>query len=128
MSTRGADDGNAELTDFGAEVCHLRDSGLEIFKFRAFHESRGECFHIASAHAAIADVSFKHDVECAALSIKLFIVHGDESAHVHDAVLFCAHGHRICIAIHLFHDLADALILIAVLAHFDEICVLCKAC
>ncbi|KAF5043147.1 hypothetical protein DSECCO2_505340 [anaerobic digester metagenome] len=120
-------DRNPQIGDQFSEVFHLRDTRVKILVFSAFHQSRSQSFHIASAHSAVGDESFKDDTKSAACLIGLFVSQGDEAADIDDSVFLGAHRHPLGIGEHLFHDGFDRFILITCFPHLDEVSIFSKA-
>lgn len=106
---------------------YLADARFQIVELGVLVESDGECVHVATVHSAVGQVAFKlHAIAFGAL-IPVFLVCGDEAAHVDESVFLGAHGHAIGQGKHFFGYLLDGLLGVGWLSGLDEVGVLGEA-
>ena len=127
MAARGALVGHAVFVEQVAQQFHLADAGVELFELGILVEAHGQGVHVAARHAAVGEVTLVHDAVLHRLAVELLVVHGQEAAHVHHAVLLGRNGHQVGVGVDFAYDLLDALVLVAGLAGLDEVGVLGEA-
>ncbi len=118
---------DAVLVQLVGQVLHLLDAGLHHVELAVLLQAHGQGVHVAAVHAAVGEEALEGDAEQLGALVPVFLVGGDEAAHVDQAVLLGAHGHAVGVGEHLFHYLADALVGVAFLAGLDEVGVLDEA-
>ena len=116
------------LVQLLAEVGHLVDTCLQVLELCSLKQTLSQCVHVAAGHTAVSQEALVHDGEHLCLAHISLVTECYETADVDDGILLGRHGHIVCALIHLMDNLADGLVLIALLAGLDEVGVLGETC
>ncbi len=108
------------------QVGNLFYPGIQVIELSPFIQSLGKCIHIPSAHAAVCDKSFEHDVVSRGFPEYLFITEPDESSHIDNGIFFTAHGHAISYGKHFSDNLLYRFIPVLLFPGFYKISIFSK--
>ena len=120
--------GNAVPVEQAGKILYLVDARLEVVELRILVQSDGKRVHVAAVHASVSKVTFKLYAKTLCAFVPLFLVGGDETTHIHDAVLLGAHRHSVGQGEHLACNLLYCFVGVACLACLDEVRVFGEAC
>ncbi len=112
---------DAVFDAFVSEIFHLLDTRIKVVKFCCFVQTLSQGVHIASGHASVSYKTLIHNVIHRCSFKKVFVAHGNKTAHIHNRIFFAAHGHGIRKGEHFEHNFFDGFIGISEFSGFDEI-------
>ncbi|OPZ46059.1 MAG: hypothetical protein BWY95_01820 [Bacteroidetes bacterium ADurb.BinA104] len=124
MPSYWAHDGYSGLDQLGAKVAHLLHTVFDVGVVHSLAQPAGKRFHVAPGHPAIAGHALVHYYSRRSLPVDLFLVSGQEPAHVDNSVFLAAHGATVRVGEHLMNYRSDSAACISRFALFDEVRIL----
>ena len=85
------------LLEVSHDLLNLSGRVEEIRRVVSHPQALGQCRHVAPRHASIGDVALKHNVIGTGLPVNIFVIQGNKTTHIHNAILLAAHGHSVSI-------------------------------